>query len=110
MKIAVMLAVMLLSACASMGLSTPQGFDQQLAQAYGVHTAVLQATTTAVTVGSLSSAEATQVKTQADSARAFLDAARTAEQAGNTTAANSDLQLAVSALTALQTYLNSKGK
>lgn len=110
MKFTVMLAVMLLSGCASMGLSTPKGFDQQLAEAYGVHTAVLQATTTAVTAGSLTSVEATQVKAQADSARALLDAARTADAAGNPAAGNSDLQLAVGALTALQTFLNAKGK
>lgn len=110
MKLTLMLAVIGLSGCAALGLATPKGFDQQLAQAYGVHTAVLQATTTAVNARSLSSEEAVQVKTQADSARALLDAARAAETTGNTAGANSDLTLAISALTALQTYLNGKGK
>lgn len=110
MKFTLMLGVMLLSACASLGLSTPKGFDQQLAEAYSVHTAVLQATTTAVNAGSLTSAEATQVQSQANSARALLDSARVAETAGNTSGASNDLTLAVSALTALQNFLNAKGK
>lgn len=106
----VMLAVVFLSGCAALGLSTPKSFDQKLAQAYGIHTAIIQATTTALNAGSVSADEALQVKTQADSARTLLDDARAAETAGNETGASSDLTLALSALTALQNYLNAKGK
>lgn len=102
------LSLFLLTACSVLGLTAPKGFDQQLAEAYGVHTAVLQAATTAVSTHAISPEEATQINTQALSARTMLDAAKAAETAGNTKGANTDLQLAVTALTALQTYLNSR--
>lgn len=98
-----------LSGCASVGLATPKGFDQQLAEAYGVHTAVVSATATAVSTGAITSAEAQQVQTQARSARTLLDTARGVE-ASNPAAAHNDLSLALTALTALQTYLNSQTK
>ena len=97
-----------LAGCASLGLATPKGFDQQLAQAYGIHTAVVSATATALQTRSITSAEAEQVQKQADSARALLDTAHTAE-ASNPGAAQNDLSLALTALTALQTYLNNQG-
>ena len=103
------LLLLLLSGCSALGLSTPKGFDQSLAQAYSVHTAVIQATTVALSSGAITSAEATQVQAQAISSRALLDAAKAAENAGNVSGAASDLTLAITALTALQTYLNSHG-
>jgi hypothetical protein len=105
MKLALVCLLASLGACASLGLPAPQGFDQQLATAYGVHTAVVSATATALTAGTLSSAEATEVQTQERSARAMLDLAREVKTS-NPTAASSDLALATTALTALQTYLN----
>lgn len=95
-----------LVACGSLGLATPKGFDQSLAEAYGIHTAVLSATATAVTTSALSSADASQINIMALEARSFLDAAKEAELVGDTTTASSKLALATSALTALQTYLN----
>jgi hypothetical protein len=109
MKIAALCLLAALVGCSSLGLATPKGFDQQLAQAYGIHTAVVSATTTAVTAGTISSAEATQVQTQAISARTMLDTAKSLETT-NPTAASNDLALATTALTALQTYLNSRSK
>lgn len=108
-KSLVLLIALALPACASLGLTSPKGFDQSLAEAYGVHTAVLSATAVAVSAGSLSSADATKVNQMALNARGFLDAARAAEQAGNTKGATNELALATAALTALQTFLNSKG-
>jgi hypothetical protein len=98
--------------CAGIGLAAPKGFDQQLAESYGVHTAVLSATATAVTAGSISSTEASLVQSQAMKARQLLDTAKAIEST-NPAGATNDLQLATSALVALQTYLNSqaaKGK
>jgi hypothetical protein len=103
--ISVMSAVGSLTACSSLGVTAPKGFDQQLAVAYTTHTAVLQALATATTAGSISSAEAVQVNTQAQSARALLDAARAAE-ATNPAGAQTNLTLALTGLTALQGYLN----
>lgn len=104
MKLIAALCLTLLAGCQSLGLATPKGFDQQLAQAYAVHTAVLEAATTAVSDGAITSADAQQVATQAASARTLLDAARTAE-AVNPTGAQNELTLALTALSALQTFL-----
>jgi hypothetical protein len=106
------LAIVSIFGCSTIGLSTPKGFDQQLAEAYGVHTAVLSATATAVTTGAISSAEAGIVQAQAVKARELLDTSKAIEQVNPAGAAN-DLQLATTALVALQTYLNNqaaKGK
>lgn len=98
-----------LAGCSTLGLASPQSFDEQLAEAYGVHTAVVSATATALTTGAITVAEATAAQTQETGARAMLDAAKAAETA-NPTGAASDLQLATTALTALQSYLNSVQK
>lgn len=102
--------VAVLTACASLGLATPKGFDQQLAQAYGTHTAVVSATATALGAGSITSDEAIAVQKQALSVREVLDAAKAAETMGNTAGASNDLSLALTGLTALQSYLNAQGK
>src|SRR5580692_1075775 len=94
--------------CASLGLAKPQSFDEQLAQAYGVHTAVLTATTQSLQGGQITSADAHAIDQQAGNARALLDAARQAEQAGDASGASSHLALALTALTALQSYLNNR--
>ena len=101
--------VVLLAACSSLGLATPKGFDQSLAEAYGVHTAVLSATATAITAGSLSSADGTAINGMAQNARTLLDSAKAAEAAGDVTGAKSKLALATTALATLQSYLNSHG-
>jgi hypothetical protein len=106
--ITLLAAVLLCSGCTALGLATPKSFDQSLAEAYGVHTAVVSAAATALSAGSISSKEAVVVKTQADTSRAMLDAARAVETS-NPTQAKNDLTLATAALSALQAYLNSIG-
>lgn len=101
--------VLMLGACASLGLSSAQSFNQRLAYAYGTHTAVMQAATTAVSSGALSTADAEQVLKMADQTKVLLDGARTLSASGDLTGANSKLSLALTALTALQTYLSSHG-
>lgn len=102
------LALALLNGCAALGLATPKGFDQQLAEAYGVHTAVVSATATALTTGTINSAEASSIQNQELSARKLLDTAKAIETS-NPTGATNDLALATAALTALQAYLNAQG-
>jgi hypothetical protein len=106
-KLLIALLLSLLASCALTGTATPQTFNQKLAYAYGLHTAVLQATTTAVTAGTLSSANATKVLAKADDAKAVLDAANSAYAAGDAAGANSKLAIATAALSAIQAYLNS---
>lgn len=103
------LFLILLSGCASLGVAPAQTFNQKVAYAIGVHSAVLQATTNAVTNGQMSSADASAVLTQADNANVFLQAAVAANVSGDATTATNKLTLATAALTALQTYLNAHG-
>ena len=102
--------LLLLSSCATLGLTSPKGFDQQLAVAYSTHTAVVQATTVALTSGAITSIEAQSVQAQTQTSRTLLDTAKSAENVGNTAGASNNLALAVTGLTALQNYLNSQSK
>lgn len=108
-RVGLLALIAALAGCASLGLATPKGFDQQLAEAYGVHTAVVSATATALSAGSISEADAVAIQGMEQNARALLDAAHAAETAGNTAGASSNLALATTALTALQAYINSHG-
>jgi len=103
------LLVLLLVGCAALGLAPAQTLNQKIAYAYGTHTAVLQATTTSLSAGKISSADATQVLKLADDSKVLLDAATALSVSGDTTGANNKLTLAVSALTALQAYLSAHG-
>lgn len=94
-------------ACSLFG--NPKGFDEQLASAYGVHTAVVSATATALAAGQISAADATAVQTQALTSRQLLDTARSLEGT-NLSTAQGDLTLALTTLTAIQTYLSSRSK
>jgi len=112
MKIRLMVAtglLVMLSACAALGLSTPKGFDQQLAEAYGVHTAVVQTADQSVNAGSLSKEDGKRVYQLAQDSRGVLDAAKAAELAGDQAGAQRNLVLALTGLQALQTFLTSKG-
>lgn len=106
-KLLIGAVVLLLAGCASLGLPTPKGFDQQLGQAYGIHTAVLQTISVGTTSRQLSSADATAINTIAVNARVLLDSAKAVETAGDLAGAQSKLAMATSLLTQLQTYLNS---
>ena len=104
-----LLPLLLLAACNSLGTVAPETFNQKLAYGIAAHTAVLQATTSAVTAGTLSSSDAESVLKQADTAKAVLDAAQTANAAGDTAGAGSKLATALTALQALQDYLRAHG-
>ncbi len=106
MKGVMILAVSLfLVACQSLGLAPAQSFDAKLANGYGVYTAVNQATTTAVESGTISADDALAVQGMQKNSRTLLDTARAIEST-NPTGASSNLALALSALTAIQSYLN----
>jgi hypothetical protein len=108
-SITVAFMLVLLSGCAALGLATPKGFDQQLAEAYGVHTAVVTATTAALQTGSISLADAQAVQGMERNARTILDTAKSAEVVGDAAGAQRNLTLALTALNALQAYINSHG-
>ena len=98
-------AVFLLAACAQLGLQTADTFDKKLAYAYGTHTAVQNATKNRINQHQLTSADGEAVLKLADDSRVFLDAAKTI---GDPTEAASKLALAMSVLTQLQAYLDTR--
>lgn len=94
-----------LEGCTALGVAPAQTFNEKLAYAYGVHTAVLQAATAAVTAGTLSSADAVKILADTDTVKTALDAAGAAYAAGDAAGANSKLAIATSLLSAIQAYL-----
>lgn len=100
----------LVSACGSGGIVKPQNFEQQLAYAYGTHTAVLQATANAVSYGALTSKDGEHVLKLADDTYLLLSSAKVAVGVGDMATAQGQLALATNILTQLQAYLNSKSK
>ena len=108
--ILIALALIAITACTALGLTAPKGFDQQLANAYGTHTAVVKGTASALTAGSITSQEASEVQKQANSARALLDLAKSEETAGNAAGSQKDLALAVTSLNALQAFVQKGSK
>jgi hypothetical protein len=101
------LPVLLLSACASLGLAPAQSFEQKLAYGYGTYTAVQAAAAQAMSDHVLPSADGSQVLKLADESRALLDAAKAANKVGDLTTANGKLVLATQVLVQLQSYLRS---
>lgn len=100
--------VLILTACASLGLEPAATFGQRLAYAYSTHTAVLDSTTAALEIGDIQVDDAQRVLKVSDQARQALDAAKLAYGVGDVQTAEGRLQLAVALLTELQTYLRSK--
>lgn len=106
-KLLIGVMVLLFAGCAALGLPTAKGFDQQLGEAYGVHTAVLQTIAVGTASGQLSSVDAVSINGIAVNSRVLLDSAKAIETAGDQAGAQSKLAMATSLLTQLQTYLNS---
>ncbi len=106
--IALLTVVCVLGACASLGLSTPQTLDQKLAYGYAGVTTALNTITTATAAGQLTSAQAINANNMTLNVKTILDTARSLETT-NATSSQNDLTLALSALSAVQTYLTSSG-
>src|ERR1700704_4816459 len=114
-------ALLLLSGCAALGLQTADTFNQKLAYAYGQVTAARKGATSVINAScptpesvqtdacKAAVADGKHIQQMADEARQGLDLAKTYAAAGNIQQANVQLQLETAALTALQSYLLSKG-
>jgi hypothetical protein len=111
-----------LAGCAYLGLQTADTFNQKLAYAYGQVTAARKGATSVITASCPTLAPPVQtdackaavvdgkhIQAMADEARQGLDLAKTYAAAGNVQQANVQLQLESAALTALSTYLASRG-
>lgn len=101
-------AICLLGACSSLGLTPPQTLDEKLAYGYAGVTTALNTIATATTAGQLTSIQATEANGLALQVKQILDNARALE-GNNATAAQNDLTLALSSLTAVQQYLTAAG-
>lgn len=106
--IGVVLAVAL-SACTTLGIPTAKTFNEKWLAAQTTDTAVLQTDIALLQAGKISKEDAANVEAQADNVKAGLDIARTIYE-NDQQAGQSKLDSVVTALTALQTYLQSKGK
>lgn len=91
------------SGCVS--LTPPKSFDENVAYADGTLTGVVNGTAASLDAHQISSSKAIEIRTIAQNAAQFTDAAR---QAGPTVEGQRDLALATSILQQLQTYLNEK--
>jgi hypothetical protein len=109
----------MLTSCAALGLQTADTFNQKLAYAYGQVTAARKGATSVISASCTTPeqtaackaavADGKHIQAMADEARQGLDLAKTYAAAGNVQQANVQLQLETAALTALQSYLLSKG-
>lgn len=106
-RLATALMVVLVTACASLGLTPAKSFDDKIAYANGTLTAVVNAAATSLNAQQITSEDAKGVRNLAKEAASFLDAARVV---GDTPEGNQQLALATAVLTQLQTYLNERSK
>ena len=91
--------------CAALAVPPAESFNDRAGYALGVHTAVLQSTTSALRLGEITSNEAQGVAKIADQARDVIDTARRVLAAGDVDGANRQLTLAITILQELQAHL-----
>ena len=106
-KRAMVLALLLLGACAYLGQPTPETFNERAAAAYASVTAVRQTALTLLQTGNITPADAQNVQEGADNAREGIDVARSIAVT-NPGQAENRLTAAVVALNALNAYLASQ--
>lgn len=102
------LLIVLLTACATLGIDSPRTFNERLAAGYASVTAARDTTATLLTSGRLSAGDAQNVQSQLDNARTGLDLARQIH-ATDPVGGDAKIDAVVTALTALQAYLSTKG-
>ena len=107
MALVVALAL-LMSACAGLGLATPQTFDERLAFAYATHTGVQNAAANALSVAAIDFQDGGRILELADQSRAVLDSAKLIHDIGDTAEAHDRLTLAIAILQQAQIYLDKR--
>lgn len=100
--------LIVLTACAELGITKPLTFNEQLATGYAGVTAVVNTTTTLLAEKKLAAADAANIEKQADNVKEALDLASTYE-AVSTATGGAKLTAALAALAALQQYLATMG-
>lgn len=102
------LAALLLQGCAALGHVTPETFDERLAYGYGMHDAMLRATTRALDDGLISSGDASSMLEQADNAYELLLQAEDYSMIGDVRTADGRLRMATAVLQSLDDYLTQR--
>ena len=104
---AVQWLLVLLSACAPIGVSAPQTFDERLAAGIATAFAVRTSSVALFRQGLMSADDAQRVQAQADTAREALEAAKELH-ATDRAAGDARLAAETAALQRLQMHLNSR--
>jgi hypothetical protein len=107
-KLALVPLLLILTACASLGLAPASSFEERLAYAVSQNAAVRETAAVSLENQELSLEDAQRVLKITDEVRTALDAARLAAGAGDVSTAEGRLQLATSILVNLQAYLRSR--
>ena len=100
--------LLILSACASLGIPTAETFSEKLAAGYTLNTAVRQSATTMLQSKSITADDADSVLKTTDASRQGLDVAKSLAKT-DMTAADAKLTATRTVLLALQAYLAAKG-
>jgi hypothetical protein len=103
-----MLAALLLSACAALGLSTPETFNQRALAATGTSQAILRTAIDMRAAGKLSDADRDNVVATVRTAEQGIDLAATIAKT-DAPAGTARLQASIAVLNALSAYLATKG-
>lgn len=103
------LLLLLLASCATLNVPAPGSFNQKALAAYNSVDAVVQSATTLYSAGKISKEDAQQVHDQAVNLKSGLEIAEQVH-ATNPTAGDDKLAATISGLTALQGYLQARGK
>lgn len=98
------LLLLIVVGCASLGLPSPDTFNERLASSYAAVTEVRTSATTLLNANKLDVADAKNILEQTDNARSGLDVARSLSKT-DITSANNRLIAITTTLTALQAYL-----
>lgn len=107
-KLSIIPLLLILTACASLGLAPASSFEERLAYAVSQNAAVRNTAAVSLEKGEISLDDAKRVLKITDEARTALDAARLAAGVGDTSTAEGRLQLATSILIEIQNYLRSQ--
>lgn len=107
LKLSIIPLLLILTACASLGIESPQSFDQRLAYSQGVATSVLSASTASLRAEEITSDDHAHVIAIVDQAKALIDSAKLLS-ASDLPAANAKLQAATQVLVQIQAYLDSR--
>ena len=99
--------LMILTACATLGLPTADSFNERLAVGYTTITTVRESATVLLQAQKISKPDAQNVLDQTNNARTGLDVARSMSKT-DMTAADAKLNAIRAALVALQAYLTTK--